>query len=69
MKKKNIEKKMEENLKIILARGADTNNLWESYKNKASKKEMKKLQKRISKKYEKKFEKTFDVDTFSDHNL
>lgn len=70
MKKKDIEKKVEENLKIILACGADTNDLWESYKKKASKKELKKFQKRISKKYEKKFMKTFDdVDTFSDHNL
>lgn len=59
MKKKDIEKKVEENLKIILACGADTNDLWESYKKKASKKELKKFQKRISKKYEKKIMKTF----------
>ena len=65
MKKKSIEKKIEENLKIILTSGADTNDLWEAYTKKTSKKETKKFQKRIIKKFTKKFEEVFcDVDTF-----
>ena len=65
MKTKKLEKKLEENLNIILTYGADTNDLWEAYKKKASKKEMKKFQKRLCKKYEKKFDKVFErADTF-----
>ena len=60
MKKKTIEKKIEENIKIILTCGADTNDLWESYIKKASKKEVKKFQKRICKKFEKKFDDIFE---------
>lgn len=65
MKKKNIEKKIEETLKSMLVCGAETNDLWDTYKKKYSKKETKKLQKRIIKKFTKKFEEVFcDVDTF-----
>ena len=65
MKKTKIEKKIEENLKTILISGMETNDLWETYKKKASKKELKKFQKRICKKFGKKFEETFfDSDTF-----
>ncbi len=65
MKKKAIEKKIEEGLIIMLKSGTEVNELWETYKKKCSKKEVKKLQKRITKKYGKKFEEVFcDVDTF-----
>lgn len=65
MKKKTLEKKIEENIKIILTCGADTNDLLEAYIKKASKKEMKKFQKRMIKKFEKKFEEVFEnTDTF-----
>ena len=65
MKKKAIEKKIEENIKIILASGAEVNDLFGTYIKKTSKKELKKLQKRIIKKFAKKFEEVFcDVNTF-----
>jgi len=65
MKKKNIEKEIEETLKSMLVCGAEVNDLWDTYKKKYSKKEIKKLQKRIIKKFSKKFEEVFcDVDTF-----
>lgn len=65
MKKKAIEKKIEETLKSMLVSGAEVNDLWDIYKKKCSKKETKKLQKRICKKFAKKFEEVFcDVDTF-----
>lgn len=64
MKKKEIEKKIEENLKNMLTFGTEVNDLWNAYIKKSSKKEVKKFQKRICKKYEKKFEEVFDsVDT------
>ena len=65
MKKKAIEKKIEEGLIIMLKSGTEVNDLWDTYKKKYSKKETKKLQKRIIKKFAKKFEEVFcDVDTF-----
>ena len=65
MKRKKLEKKLEENLSVILMAGEDTNNLWEAYKKKASKKEMKKFRKRIRKSFEKKFDEVFiDGDAF-----
>lgn len=65
MKKKNIEKKIEENLNVMLVTGTEVNDLYEAYKKKSSKKELKKFQKKIIKKFSKKFEEVFcDVDTF-----
>lgn len=65
MKKKVIEKKIEEGLIIMLKSGTEVNELWETYKKKCSKKELKKFQKKIIKKFSKKFEEVFcDVDTF-----
>lgn len=60
MKKRKIEKEMEEHLVKLLENGEIVNDLYDAYIKKASKKEMKKFKKRIYKKYEKNFEKVFD---------
>ena len=60
-----IKKAAKAGVKIILASGAEVNDLFGTYIKKTSKKELKKLQKRIIKKFAKKFEEVFcDVNTF-----
>ena len=62
MKRKKIEKKMEESLVKVLKNGEKVNDLYDAYLKKASKKERKKFRNKIYKKYEKDFEALFDKD-------